>query len=66
MSGIKFNKRDNSFSCRTKTGLPGQLSFVSCRTPSECAVNRICLERVSAISCGEPENFRLVFFTDET
>lgn len=28
------------------SGMPGRLSFVSCRTPSECRVNEICLKKV--------------------
>ncbi|OXA50297.1 hypothetical protein Fcan01_14900 [Folsomia candida] len=45
LSGIKFNKLEGSFSCRSKSGLPGRLSFVSCRTPSECRINEICLQK---------------------
>ncbi len=47
LSGIKFNKREKSFTCKSKLGAPGRLSFISCRTPSECRINKICLAKVS-------------------
>jgi len=45
LSGIRYNKRDKSFTCKTMTGNPGKLSFINCRTPSECRINRICLQQ---------------------
>lgn len=56
LSGIKFNKLEGSFSCRSKSGLPGRLSFVSCRTPSECRINEICLQKVSPIETVSLKN----------
>ncbi|ODN06334.1 hypothetical protein Ocin01_00359, partial [Orchesella cincta] len=45
LSGIKFNKRESSFTCKSKLGAPGKLSFISCRTPSECRINKVCLTK---------------------
>ncbi|CAL8104131.1 unnamed protein product [Orchesella dallaii] len=45
LSGIKFNKREKSFTCKSKLGVPGKLSFISCRTPSECRINKVCLTK---------------------